>query len=195
MASLGKRWQDGEVICRRGDTEECMYAIQSGCVEALQEEGDKEVVVGELTAGDFFGEMALFDQQRHPMTMRAKGETRVLAIDRPAFIRRVQEDPSFAFRMLERLAQHIRTLVTEVSLLKRSDTSHPTTVNIRGRTLVELSMAGWALIPDDTRVSLGIEARHHSRFRARTLWIMLAAAAVGALGALGAILAFGRHWF
>ena len=64
MAELGKKWQDGEVICRQGDAEDCMYAIQSGCVEAVHEGDGTSVVVGELMAGDFFGEMALFDRQQ-----------------------------------------------------------------------------------------------------------------------------------
>jgi len=194
MAMLGKKLQDGEIICRQGDAEDCMYAIQSGCVEAVRDDGGALTVVGELTAGDFFGEMALFSREAHPVTMRAKGETRVLVLDRAAFVRRVQEDPSFAFRLLEKLAQHIRTLVTEVSLFKRAGSAAKATVDIRAKTVVELSMAGWALTADDTRVSLGIDPRSRRPSRMRRLWFALAAVAMFALGALLAILACWRHW-
>jgi len=186
MAMLGKKYQDGEIICRQGDAEVCMYAIQSGCVQAVREESGAAVVVGELAAGDFFGEMALFERQQHPARMRAKGETRVLTLDKEAFLRRVHEDPSFAFRLLEKLAKRIRGLIADVSQARRW--SH----DPQAETIAQLTMAGLAPSKEQAaEISRVLEQRPPAARRPRV--IALAVAVMVALG-LAAVLAAWRGW-
>ncbi len=119
VGALGREYADREVICRQGDTGNCMYVIQAGRAEVLREQGGKEITVGELQAGEVFGEMAIFDRQPRSATVRAKGNARILTLDKRAFLRRVHEDPSLAFRILERMSQRIRSLNEELSQLKR----------------------------------------------------------------------------
>jgi CRP-like cAMP-binding protein len=85
----------------------------------LREEDGAEVVVGELTTGDVFGEMAIFEREPRSATVRVKGQARVLTLDKRAFLRRVHEDPSMAFHILQRMSFRIRTLNQELSRLKR----------------------------------------------------------------------------
>jgi CRP-like cAMP-binding protein len=68
--------------------------------------------------GDVFGEMAIFDRQPRSATVRAKGNARVLTLDKRAFLKRVNEDPSFAFRILQIMSRHIRSLDEEFALLR-----------------------------------------------------------------------------
>jgi CRP-like cAMP-binding protein len=117
--ALGKEYADQEVICGQGEKCDWMYVIQAGRAMAVHEEDGTEVVVGELTAGDVFGEMAIFDRQPRSATVRAEGKARVLTLDKRAFLRRVHDDPSLAFRILERMSFRIRSLNEEVSRLKR----------------------------------------------------------------------------
>ncbi len=121
--ALGREYADGEIVCRQGETGNCMYVVQSGRLTVLREDGDKEVVVGELKTGDVFGEMAVFDQQPRSATVRAKGQARVLTLDKRAFLRRVHEDPSLAFRILHQMTERIRRLNDELSLLKQTGPS------------------------------------------------------------------------
>ena len=53
--SLGKVYKDGEAIVRQGDAGECMYVIQKGQVEVVQESTGKEMRLAVLADGDFFG--------------------------------------------------------------------------------------------------------------------------------------------
>ena len=108
--ALGKLLQDGEVIVRQGEVGNCMYVIQQGQVEVLLKKGDADVCVAVLGEGDFFGEMALFDQEVRSATVRARGEARILTLEKRTFLRRIHEDPSLAFRMLEKMSRRVRKL-------------------------------------------------------------------------------------
>jgi CRP-like cAMP-binding protein len=119
LGALGKEYEDQEVICRQGEPGDFMYVVQAGRAVVTHEQGDTESVVGDLAAGDVFGEMAIFDRQPRSATVRAQGSARVLTLDKRAFLRRVHEDPTLAFRILERMSQRIRGLNEEVSRLKR----------------------------------------------------------------------------
>ena len=117
--ALGREYADQEVVCRQGERGDCMYVIQAGRAEVLREEDGAEVVVGELTTGDVFGEMAIFEREPRSATVRVKGQARLLTLDKRAFLRRVHEDPSMAFHILQRMSFRIRTLNQELSRLKR----------------------------------------------------------------------------
>lgn len=113
--ALGKLYQDGEIIINQGDVGDCMYVIQSGSVEVVHIDGDKENTLAQLYEGDFFGEMALFDKEVRSSTVRASGEARVITVDKKTVMTRIQEDPSMAFRMLERMSRRIRRLDDQIS--------------------------------------------------------------------------------
>ncbi len=113
--TLGKVYRDGETIIRQGEVGDCMYVIQAGEVEVLQRKDSREVRLATLGKWDAFGEMALFEGEVRSATVRALGEVRVLTVDRKTFLRRVHEDPSIAFRILQRMSQRIRELNAELT--------------------------------------------------------------------------------
>ena len=115
---LGKVYRDGEEIVRQGEKGDCMYIIQTGQAEAIQGKEGKEVRLAVLGEGDVFGEMALFERMPRSATVRALGDVRVLTIDKKTFLRRVHEDPSLAFRILQKMSYRIRELDTELVRLK-----------------------------------------------------------------------------
>ena len=115
---LGKIYRDGEVIIRQRDPGDCMYVIQEGKAEVLRETNGIEVQLAVLNEGDFFGEMAIFDHEVRSATVRAAGEVRVLTIDKRTFLRRITEDPSVAFRIVEKMSHRIRELDAELVRLK-----------------------------------------------------------------------------
>jgi CRP/FNR family transcriptional regulator len=117
---LGKVYKDGEVIICEGEEGNCMYVIQEGEVEVLiQGDNDKEIRLGVRGEGEFFGEMAIFDRDVRSATVRALGDARVLTVDKKNFMRRVHEDPSLAFRLVETMSHRIRELGDEVARLQK----------------------------------------------------------------------------
>lgn len=118
--ALGKVYQNGEIIVRQGEVGNCMYVIQSGKAEVLEELGGKAVCLAVLGDNDFFGEMSLFENQVRSATVRALGEVQVLTVDKKTVLRRIQEDPALAFRILEHLCHRLRKLDAEVAELKKN---------------------------------------------------------------------------
>jgi CRP-like cAMP-binding protein len=109
----------GKVIIRQGKVGDCMYVIQEGQVEVIVEQDSEEVRLAVRGKGDFFGEMAIFDQEVRSATIRALGQVRVLTVDRRNFLRRIQADPTLAFRIVEGMSRRIRELDDEVARLER----------------------------------------------------------------------------
>lgn len=107
---LGRTYQPGEVIVREGDVGDCMYVIQAGQVEVVRGEGECAIRLALLQEGDFFGEMAIFEREVRAATVRALGPARVLTIDKRTFLKRIQEDPSLAFNIVQTMSQRLRKL-------------------------------------------------------------------------------------
>lgn len=106
--TLGRQYNDGEVIIKQGESGDCLFVIQKGRVEVIDESGEKEIKLAELEEKEFFGEMGLFEKDVRSATIRAIGETRVLTIDKKNFYQTIQNDPSIAYRLLEKMANRLR---------------------------------------------------------------------------------------
>ena len=119
--AMGKRFKEGEVICQQGERGDCMYVIQKGKVEVIQRQGDKEFCLAELSDGDFFGEMALFEQQSRQATIRALTDVWVYTLERDSLLRRLHEDPSLAFKLIQQMSYRIREL--ESALIREVNTA------------------------------------------------------------------------
>ncbi len=116
-SSLGRVYHDGEIVVRQGDVGDCMFVVQEGTVEVVLNRDGSEVFLRTLGKGEFIGEMGLFDRVPRSATVRAKGEARLLSVDRKTFLRRIHEDPSLAFRVVEIMTRRIRELSDEVARL------------------------------------------------------------------------------
>ena len=115
MAGLGRLYKDGEIIVRQGECGHCMYVVQQGHVEVVTDADGEEVVLRTLGRNDFFGEMALFEEDVRTSTARAAGPARVLTVDRKTFLRGISEDPSLALRMVKIMSHRIRDLTERLS--------------------------------------------------------------------------------
>ena len=117
---LGNIYNDGEYIVRQGEPGNCMYEIQDGKVVVFRSEGADEILLAELSKGEFFGEMAIFEHGVRSASVRAVGEIRVLTIDKKILLSRITQDPTLAFRILEKMSHRIREPATELARLKSS---------------------------------------------------------------------------
>ena len=117
--ALGRVFEDGEVVVRQGDVGDCMYVIQEGKVGVYLESAEADpVLLAEPGVGEMIGEMAIFERQPRSAPVKAHGQARILTVDKRNFLRRVQEDPSLAFRVLETMSHRIRDLNLEIQRLR-----------------------------------------------------------------------------
>ena len=81
----------------------------------MDESGTGEKVVAELGETDFFGEMGLFEKDVRSCTVRAKGEARILTMDKKSLYKSIQKDPSLAFRLLEKMSNRLRETTRQLA--------------------------------------------------------------------------------
>jgi flavin-dependent dehydrogenase len=110
IGALGKVYQDGETIIRKGEIGDCMYVVQDGCVEVVTDTDNQEVRLAILGKNEFFGEMAIFEHESRSATVRALGKARILTVDHKNFLRHIHEDPSLAYRMVRVMSNRVRKL-------------------------------------------------------------------------------------
>ncbi|MBC8554409.1 MAG: cyclic nucleotide-binding domain-containing protein [Candidatus Brocadiales bacterium] len=121
-SGLERTYHNGDVIIRQGEKGEQMYVIQSGRVEVIRENSDKSdnpLRITELDEGDFFGTVPLFGRVssmgKVRSTIRALGDVQVITIDRKTLFRKINEDPSLAYQILETMSRRIMELEEMVS--------------------------------------------------------------------------------
>ncbi len=98
----------GDPIFRRGDPGDALYIVESGIMEVVLDEGTaSEQVVSRFVPGDFFGEMALLTGQPRSATVRARSDSRLLALAKSHFDRAVADDPGLALRLSRVLSSRL----------------------------------------------------------------------------------------
>ena len=121
--TLGRTYRDGDIIARQGEVGDCMFVIQEGRVDVVVEEDGVETLLRTAEIGEFIGEMAIFDREVRSATLRAAGEARLLTIDKKNFLKRINKDPSLAFRLVQSMSSRVRDLSAEITRLKRLEAS------------------------------------------------------------------------
>lgn len=115
---LGKVYQDGEIIIRQAEVGDYMYVIQEGQVEVVTEQNGREVRLAVREAGQPIGEMEIFEGQPRVATVRALGQARILTVDKKSLVRRIHEDPSLAYYIMQTMSHRVRELSAEVARLE-----------------------------------------------------------------------------
>ncbi|HEY9152816.1 MAG TPA: ATP-binding protein [Anaerolineales bacterium] len=99
----------GTILCRENAVETIFYMILEGDVEVTKVVNQTEAhVLKTLSAGDFFGEMALIHNAPRAATVTAKTDTVVLELDKESFDRVLQHSSSVAMAMVKEISGRLR---------------------------------------------------------------------------------------
>jgi CRP/FNR family cyclic AMP-dependent transcriptional regulator len=96
----------GHDVVREGDTGEGFYVITSG--SALVRRGDRDVAT--LGAGDYFGELSLFDPAPRNATVTAASSLSCVVMSRASFVRALNEVAAVRDALLHGMARRIHDL-------------------------------------------------------------------------------------
>ena len=104
-----KSYRKGAVIIEERTEAERFFIIYRGKIEITKKfEGDEEFVLSVQSDGDFFGEMALLDEQPRSATARAIEPTIVLETSRKNFETLLYKAPMLAYRIMRELSSRLR---------------------------------------------------------------------------------------
>jgi Cyclic nucleotide-binding domain/TLC ATP/ADP transporter len=105
----------GEIVIREGDSGETMYLIIEGEVSVLKKSSEgPEIELDRIGSGDYFGEMALFEDVKRSATIRTREPSRVLVLHKREFEEIVREYPLIALHICKILSGRIRKLHEKV---------------------------------------------------------------------------------
>ena len=98
------------IICAGDTTPDVLYYVVRGSVSVLMEDDSgREIVLAYLNAGDFFGEMGLFEQEKDRSAwIRARSACEVAEISYAKFRRLAREDPDILFALAGQMALRLR---------------------------------------------------------------------------------------
>ena len=99
----------GEAILREDEPGDLFFVIMRGQVKVfVDSEHGREVVLTHLQAGDFFGEMALFDNETRSASVSALTPAELVVLRRRDFLTVLEEEPPIARRILATLSARLR---------------------------------------------------------------------------------------
>jgi len=117
-----RTYPKGAIIVNKGDEGSSLYLIQSGSVKAyLSDDKGKEVVLSSPGPGEYFGELALFDEAPRSASVAALETCKVMIISKTMLRAALLERPQIAAALLKRLAARIRALTENVGALALLD--------------------------------------------------------------------------
>ncbi|MGD2073976.1 MAG: Crp/Fnr family transcriptional regulator [Gammaproteobacteria bacterium] len=110
------------VIINEGDSSDTLYIVLSGRVKAyLSDEQGKEIVLNFHGPGEYFGEMALFDDAPRSASVVTLERSRLSIISRTDFTGCVSRNPELALQIIRGLVRRLRTATENVRSLALMD--------------------------------------------------------------------------
>jgi signal transduction histidine kinase len=104
-----KTYPPETVICKENEVEYIFYMILEGEFEVTKMINNSEVrLLKSLTAGDFFGEMALIHNAPRAATVKSKTNAIMLELDKDGFNRVLKHSPSVAMAMVHEISSRLR---------------------------------------------------------------------------------------
>ena len=104
-----RHFRAGETILRESEPGDQFFVIARGEVKVFVDSPDgREVVLTHLQAGEFFGEMALFDGDTRSASVTALADSELVVISRDDFLAALAADFGLTRRILQTLSARLR---------------------------------------------------------------------------------------
>jgi diguanylate cyclase len=103
-----RQFSAGDVVFSQGDPGDFAYVVESGRVVIEAGPTSEKVVLAERVPGEFFGEMAIIDDQPRSACARAVEDTVLLAISRAQLTQRIERTDPILRMCITVLLDHVR---------------------------------------------------------------------------------------
>jgi CRP/FNR family cyclic AMP-dependent transcriptional regulator len=103
-----KSYPKGSVILFEDDPGDSLFVVREGRVKVvLIGEDGREVILGVLGVGEYFGELSLIDDRPRSAHVIAMEDSNLLVLRREDFRKRVESSPSVAWSLLTELSRRL----------------------------------------------------------------------------------------
>ncbi len=114
-AVIERVFEAGTVIVEEETLGTTFMVIVDGEAEAVTSATGEETVVASLGSGDYFGEMALFENERRNASVRARTAVTCLVFSRWDFLAELRHSPELAVQMLISTMRRLRATTSELA--------------------------------------------------------------------------------
>ena len=97
----------GKILIEEGGPIEAIHVLCRGVVHARRRSGTKEVLLGRIGVGGFFGEVNLFAQGGATASIHVIEEAEIASIPYPAFRAFMESHPVAGYRIVTRLMEEL----------------------------------------------------------------------------------------
>lgn len=109
-----RTYPKGSIIIHAGDISDSLYVILTGRVKVfISDDEGKEFILGTISPGDYFGEVALDGKPRTASVMTLE-QCRLFVIPKTEVKELIRHQPDFAHDLIGRLISKIRNLADSV---------------------------------------------------------------------------------
>ncbi|WP_339339148.1 Crp/Fnr family transcriptional regulator [uncultured Oceanicoccus sp.] len=135
------------VIINENDHADSLYIIESGRVKVYcSDKNGKEFIMNTLTAEDYFGELALLDDDKRSASVRTMEKSSFCIIYKEDFNKVLEQHPNIARTLIRNLTRRVRKLTKDVKALALQDVYGRVTNVLT--TLSDQREDGSAIIPE-----------------------------------------------
>jgi CRP/FNR family transcriptional regulator len=107
--AVPRRFAAGDVVFREGDASDSCYVVRVGHARAVREHSDGHALtLANFGPGDFFGELAMFDNECRSATVEAIDELELVALLGPDMRRLLRQHTDIAVKLVVALGRRLR---------------------------------------------------------------------------------------
>ncbi len=155
-----KQCPAGTVLFREGEQGKKMYVIKSGHVRLTKKVQDHAIVLEDLGAGSFCGELSMVNEQPRPVTATVIKDAAIIQIDASQFENMLRSNSDIAVRMMKRMTERLTRAQYRVSNFSLRTTKARLMHQLRYEVLAQSdggSLHATVAIPDNIASVLGLE--------------------------------------
>jgi CRP-like cAMP-binding protein len=144
---IERRYPRDSTIVQEGQPGDYMYVLREGRVKVTKLSGaGREQILEILTAGAFFGEMALLDPPERSASVKSLDPVRLLALSRHDFLQALARSPGLAMAVIRELARRLRRTDEQASHIPYQSVKERTR-ELLCRLATEPGEDGWRVSP------------------------------------------------
>ncbi len=119
---ISRSYPKNTVIINEDDFADSLYVIEAGRVKVYcSDKNGKEFIMNTMGTGEYFGELALLDDEKRSASVRTLDKSVFLIMYKDEFNKVLAEQPNIARTLIKNLTKRVRKLTSKVKSLALQD--------------------------------------------------------------------------